>query len=35
MGVSVTNRRPHVAGQRAAHAPAGAETSGSTENTLS
>ena len=26
MGVPVTNRRPHVAGQRAAHAPAGSET---------
>ena len=26
MGVPVTNRRPHVPGQRIAHAPAGAET---------
>ena len=26
MGVPVTHRRPHVTGQRAAHAPAGAET---------
>ena len=26
MGVPVTNRRPHVPGQRPAHAPAGAET---------
>ena len=28
MGVPVTNRRPHVTGQRPAHAPAGAETGG-------
>ena len=34
MGVPVTNRRPHVAGQRAAHAPAGSETGGPPENTL-
>ena len=35
MGIPVPRRRSHVTGQRAAHAPAGAETSGSTENTLS
>ena len=28
MGIPVTHRRPHVTGQRAAHAPAGAETGG-------
>ena len=33
--VSITQRRPHVPGQRVAHAPAGADTSGSTEDTLS
>ena len=35
MGVPVTHWRPYVTGQRPAHAPAGAETSGSTEDTLS
>ncbi len=28
MGIPLAHRRPHVAGQRAAHAPAGAETGG-------
>ena len=35
MGIPIDHRRPHVSGQRVAHAPTGAETSGSTENTLS
>lgn len=34
MGVPIARRRPHVAGQRAAHAPAGAETSGATPHPL-
>ena len=34
MGVPVTNRRPHVAGQRAAHAPAGAETGWAATDTI-
>ena len=31
MGIPVAHRRPHVTGQRAAHAPAGAETGGSAQ----
>ena len=34
MGIPIAHRRPHVAGQRAAYAPAGAETGGPPENTL-
>ena len=34
MGIPVTHRRPHVAGQRPAYAPAGAETGGTATDTL-
>ena len=35
MGIPVTRWRPHVPGQRAAHAPAGAETRGAATHPLS
>ena len=35
MGIPITHRRPHVTGQRVAHAPAGAETGRTATDTLS
>ena len=35
MGIPIAHRRPHVTGQRAAHAPKSPKASGSTEDTLS
>ena len=35
MGIPIAHRRPHVTGQRPAHAPAGAETGGTATDTLS
>ena len=34
MGIPIAHRRPHVTGQRAAHAPAGAETGGPPKDTF-
>ena len=34
MGIPIAHRRPHVPGQRPAHAPAGAETSGAATDTI-
>ena len=35
MGIPIAKRRPHVPGQRPAHAPAGAETGGAAPHPLS